>query len=312
MKKIFSKRSGFTLVEVLVAFAVFAIMAAMVAQILSITLAQRRSNNDFEDQLEQDAAYYASKNKDYTYGSKDGTVSLDFGSVSLDFDYSVKGMDSSDEYKGVNYFVGYGLDYAATGDLGGGAGGAGGSGGSITNRLDSRIYGSTYFSEIRIYYCEKDTTYNEPGQSRYIFVTESKNESGKVDSNTSGYRQYRLSFPNSVLNCGYVNAFEYKSGGPTANRIPSSSGVPSDQINEVMVSSDNSIRIGVPVASFSKTGSVAGKISYFYVTFEGDPQLDRSSFGDNGTLSGDYYSYKKYVEGSTTYLNIYGAYVKGG
>ena len=47
MKRIFSKRSGFTLVEIIVAFAIFAIMMSMIMQILQLSVSQRRANNEF-------------------------------------------------------------------------------------------------------------------------------------------------------------------------------------------------------------------------------------------------------------------------
>ena len=49
MKRLFSKKSGFTLVEIIVAFAVFSIMASMIIQILNLTVSHQQSNRAFEE-----------------------------------------------------------------------------------------------------------------------------------------------------------------------------------------------------------------------------------------------------------------------
>ena len=49
-KKILSRR-GFTIVEVLVAFVIFSIMAAMIAMILNTTMRTRQGNIDLENEI---------------------------------------------------------------------------------------------------------------------------------------------------------------------------------------------------------------------------------------------------------------------
>ncbi|MDE6031547.1 MAG: prepilin-type N-terminal cleavage/methylation domain-containing protein, partial [Oscillospiraceae bacterium] len=92
MSKIFSKRSGFTLVEIIVAFAVFAIMAAMLVSLTGLAVRQRQSNLDFSRELSNQQAYLASHERETTYNSayKGGQFEFDFPGVSsASLDYSV-------------------------------------------------------------------------------------------------------------------------------------------------------------------------------------------------------------------------------
>ena len=80
MKKIFSKRSGFTLVEIVVAFAVFAIMAAMILQILNIVMYEKQSNADFAHQMETQEMLIVrnGRNDEYVEGGEGGTLTFAF------------------------------------------------------------------------------------------------------------------------------------------------------------------------------------------------------------------------------------------
>lgn len=91
LKKLRSRR-GFTIVEVMVAFVIFAIMAGMVGTILSTTMRAKQENIDVEEEIAaQKQAYYQKQQPmskdDYTSKSADasnytGTVSLDFQKAS--------------------------------------------------------------------------------------------------------------------------------------------------------------------------------------------------------------------------------------
>lgn len=163
MKRLFSKRSGFTLVEIIIAFAIFAIMASMILQMLNLAVNQRRSNKDFEDELARQEALLAQGNKNTGYDAgkagEDDKISLTFkdkdGKDLVDFDmnYQMKPADpsASDAADGINYFIGdfnYGAD--GTGSSGGG-GSAGVSGGATqASRYDTRITGIKGLSDIKI------------------------------------------------------------------------------------------------------------------------------------------------------------------
>lgn len=164
MKRLFSKRSGFTLVEIIIAFAIFAIMASMILQMLNLAVNQRRSNKDFEDELARQEELLAQGNKNTGYDSgkagEDDKISLTFkdkdGKDLVDFDmnYQMKPADPSNTNAadGINYFVGdfnYGAD--GTGSSGGGGGSAGASGGvTQASRYDTRITGIKGLTDITI------------------------------------------------------------------------------------------------------------------------------------------------------------------
>ena len=84
MKKIFSKKSGFTLVEIVVAFAVFAIFAAMIMQILHLTINKKNENREYEQELANQQQALAAKTKTTTYdGNPDGQIKIKFSDTSL-------------------------------------------------------------------------------------------------------------------------------------------------------------------------------------------------------------------------------------
>ena len=125
LKKLRSRR-GFTIVEVMVAFVIFAIMAGMVGTNLSTTMRAKQENIDVEEEIAaQKQAYYQKQHPmskdDYTSKSADasnytGTVSLDFqkasgsaGNVSVQ--YVAADPTGTDDSLELEYYIGqYGND----------------------------------------------------------------------------------------------------------------------------------------------------------------------------------------------------------
>ena len=148
-KKILSRR-GFTIVEVLVAFVIFSIMAAMIAMILNTTMRTRQGNIDLENEIaEQKEKYYLNTQKtDYT--AKDGTIQLNFtdgaGNVSVDYSVGNPNADTDDNNIELDYYIGN-VNYNAVDDNGKKGDK---TSGSVMERLDSRIYGANGISEIDI------------------------------------------------------------------------------------------------------------------------------------------------------------------
>lgn len=229
MKKLFSKRSGFTLVEIIVAFAIFAIMSGMVLSMVRITVSERQSNMQFSKETEVETKYLSTHyvgeedkyDKDMEVEGAKGVFALNFvdtesGDVVCDvsMDYGVRTYDieydENDEVvsaeigrnlDGVNYFVGN-TEYKGTEE---GSGNQptvddieGAFGNGQTARYDTRISGSKGLEYIEISKVVKDTTYNVSGQSRYLIECYCNNPVPKmgtaIQPNETTFLQYKLRF----------------------------------------------------------------------------------------------------------------------
>ncbi len=211
IRRFYSKRSGFTLVEIIVAFAVFAIMASMVAQILDLAVRARNSNNLYAQELarqEQLLTVIQKENKYYTAPSGEYILSLEGETTDIKVGYQVKATDPTavNQQEGINYFLSP-VDY--TGSTNGspvGAGDPAGVGGaSQMSRMDTRITGTAGIGAIMICQVVKDTyAYPDsspfklaPGHTRYLIECYA---TSKVDGVTTlrledvPYAQYRLYF----------------------------------------------------------------------------------------------------------------------
>lgn len=209
MKKIFSKRSGFTLVEIIVAFAVFAIMSAMILQVLNLVLNEKQRNNKYAQELQTQQFLIYKNGRSDEYQEVDGVTNpqLSFGFKNesgddqgvFNINYQEKFAHGKDEDgndktydDGLAYYVG-------PGSSGGGGGSLSGEGMNVGNanagaqleRMDTRITGTNGFSEINIYKVVKDETYTGPGV-RYFFEV-SANGSSMVNEMVP-YAQYKLYF----------------------------------------------------------------------------------------------------------------------
>ena len=165
IKRLFSKRSGFTLVEIIVAFAVFAIMAAMIMQILNMVTLQRKSNVDFSDDIGNQEQYLVTHEKNLYDEEKgdNGTLVLDFGDGALlSAGYQMNGvtpnesnsMVSNENVNGLAYFVSKNLeasDETSSGvDSGDGDDEEEDKTGAQTERVDARITGTRGFEYISV------------------------------------------------------------------------------------------------------------------------------------------------------------------
>lgn len=232
MKRIFSKKSGFTLVEIIVAFAVFAIMSTMILSMVDLTVKEKGKTNELVDSIDEQTGYltyhYIDDTDKYpaaapgTTVTPDGTFRLKFygnaekdgktsevlkSDVSMDYVMrsSVDGTENAGE--GINYFVGN-VDYTdPSGPLddkpGGGDVITGIESGSQIARYDSRIFGSKNLKFIQIHQVVKDTSYNVAGQSRYFIECSAAGLSvdaagGTVPKEDVPYLQYKLRFVSST------------------------------------------------------------------------------------------------------------------
>lgn len=198
------KKGGFTLVEIIIAFAIFSIMAVMIVQVLNLTLNRRKSNDEFQKNLaEQEQNLYA-KPKDTTYdsaASADGQLDLTFhdpsGDTSMTINYQYKNANDSvaDVKAGINYFTGN-LDYDGTiGDTtytpGSNTSNPEDIQGSIMNRYDARIIGTKGLTSIKIDSVSGGTV-NADGTADYTVSVSINNNN--VDSDYKNFSQISLFF----------------------------------------------------------------------------------------------------------------------
>ncbi len=219
MKRIFSKKSGFTLVEIIVAFAVFAIMSAMILAMVKLTVNQQSANNEFADSLEEQteflASHYISDADKYGTGeAPDGNFGLAFYDkdgdlvcdVNMDYATRTSVDGSTNESEGVNYFVGN--TYYAKPDemppdnnLTPNDPTVPGRGNSQASRYDTRITGSRNIDEIRIRAVQKDTSYTGPGVRYFIQCSASaspQTDGSLITTDDTYYLQYKLRFCSTV------------------------------------------------------------------------------------------------------------------
>lgn len=213
MKKFATKR-GFTIVEILVAFVIFAIMAAMISTILMSTNQIKKENLDLEAEIEaQRNAYYLSElDEKYDSANKAGSLSFKFdgiGEFAIDYENGDPNDASADNQLALLYPVGD-VTYSNLKDgmKDDGTNGKKEEGGkAVTDRLDARIYGDEQIDWVSVrmeYVGAKD--------GGHMYLVYSNCYSKYFDENDDDYyrpfSQYRLVFPSPIIDYGYF----YKSG----------------------------------------------------------------------------------------------------
>ena len=214
MLKKLSSRRGFTIVEVMVAFVIFAIMAGMVGTILSTTMRAKQENIDVEEEIAaQKQAYYQKQQPmskdDYTSKSADasnytGTVSLDFqkasgsaGNVSVQ--YVAADPTGTDDSLELEYYIGqYGNDSwkAAKTDPEKVKQGED----SVLGGLNCGIYGSNGIMTVKIGIDSREVN----GKTRY-YVCLYPEDSGYMNNEMDTFAQLRIKFPSEITSWGYIN-----------------------------------------------------------------------------------------------------------
>lgn len=315
MKKLFSKKSGFTLVEIVIALAVFAIMASMIAQMLNLALRRRRSNVEFEKNLQnQQETLITTKDEHKVYDTtknKDGTLDLNFGDgTGLSIDYQIRDANGNvGDKSGINYFIAN-TDYKATtsgsqtednnptnpGDPNNAAG-------AQTDRFDTRLVGTRGINYIQINSVTKnsDTSY----------TIEMEVDDSTVQSDKKNYAQLTMFFGMKAVTEGNETV-----NPPMEIKSLTDAGVSTDFHQQwekpwftVRKSGLNGVKVGVTNNSskYLKGGTVK-----FTVEFERAPaeEITIDSFGSNSE-NGKYTTFEYKANNKTyTYDNIYGAYAK--
>ncbi len=335
MKKLFSSKSGFSLIEIIIAFAIFAIMAAMVSSIMSLALYQRSANMEFADDVEAQKDQYAKIEKDLKYGTKSGTMTLNFGAKSYSLDYSDKTVveveGASTGKEGINYFVGN-ADYKKKAGSTPGSKDTPKDSNSLIDQIDSYIYGSPDFDWIRvddfrpadaseISKAEDAIGYSIPaGKTVYILhITPKDNEKVTILRDLLMWRSFYVRMPNDINIYDYGYIYGDASATFTKDTNPSKVGDVSGYNYEISKSSKTTIHISIPKSKMDAyyNGKLVGEDKrnlyhfslgnsgsnkYFLVLDTTDTTLNEKSFGDNWTTKDEDNNedgrihYKAYVE----------------
>ena len=204
LKKI-SRKRGFTLVEVLVAFVIFAIMAAMVGVILQSTMRVKQQNLDDAAAIEAQKQAYYQKNQPI---SKDDYDALKSTNRNDDVEFKIGGTDYSIDYVAADPFTGnqtFELQYYI-GEKGnepwnaaGDGAGDGGQGSDVLGGLNCGLYGSNGIESITVSMAKR----NDVANRYYVFMSVSDNE--QTESVLKPFQSLIISFPYPIVSYGYVN-----------------------------------------------------------------------------------------------------------
>lgn len=223
LRKLCSKRSGFTLVEIIVAVAIFAIMSTMVAQVLQLSVKARQSNKEYGEDLarqEEQLLKVSKDSADYQDTNKTGEYNLNFKTTAADgtvndvdvtLAYAIKDSSKNNTAEGINYFVspvpydgkfssnpgnpGNPINPGNPGNPGGPGGGGGGStdlSESMASIVDVRLTASRGMGYVDIKSVEKKGTPSTGAAVRYIFTTSAS--SAGMNEQDKAFAEYKLYF----------------------------------------------------------------------------------------------------------------------
>lgn len=317
MKRIFSKKSGFTLVEIVVAFAIFSIMAAMLVQVLNLTVNRQAENQKYEAWIMDQGKKLATTDKDLEYkpdeknsdgNANDGNITLNFvddagnplftdedGNPVWKLPYQTVSADGTlHDPSGLNYFVGD-ITYAEGGettekdkaDDEDGKDEADMGGSSQMSRFDTRITGTKGVSSVKVRYESLGGNATD-GYEYKFYVTVS--DSG-VDPKIKNHSQVTLVFG------------EGESGGELAKIKSVNNGEKStEKLKYVKKCGENGVNVHCP----DDNQGFNGRETSFTVKFKAP--INNLGFGDNGvgSLTSGGCSFSMY----NGYTNIFGAYEK--
>lgn len=301
MKKIFSKRSGFTLVEIVVAFAVFAIMSAMILQILNLVMYEKQNNAAYAKELQTQEFLINKYGRGDAYEEVEGednpemTFSFADGNT-YKVNYQQKFAHGKDEEgndltydDGLAYYVGPGASGSSDSALPGESlNGGDASAGAQMDRMDTRITGTAGFDSINIYNVVKDETFPKSDGYRYFFEVSASG--ANMVNEMVPYAQYKLYFymadqydavkssatytdslgnsfqrmvPKAakIIDGGYVNDTDLEWDKDTCVPFDSYQNTGSYNSYAVKIMNDNCIRIGSPYVTGNSEGAVINSSS---------------------------------------------------
>lgn len=304
MKKLFSKRSGFTLVEIVIALAVFSIMASMIAQMLHLTIQRRKSNTQLEKNLQNQEETLITNDTtlhfDEDHG-KDGTLVLDFKNkdgqdMPMNLDYQVWAADGTvGDKNGVNRIVGQlqydgengEVEYIPDNPTDNPTDPSDTGGSSQMSRFDTRITGTKGISSIQV-----DYTYDATNDEYTFTVT--VNDSN-VSSTIKSHSQVTLFFGKGEANATPLKVAEVNGGTKDTNTLM-----------YAKITGESGVNVHCNGDGFNGT-PVSFKVKF--KTKLDDP--NSIAFGSNASGAGTSQTYTAYTDSNgKAYPNIYGAYAK--
>lgn len=307
MKRLFNKRSGFTLVEILIAFAIFAIMASMIVQILNLMVRRKLQNKNFEDNLKVQERSSIAIGRDWeSYKSSeddDGQIKLQFKDKSgapiavEPFGYQLRNWDAEDKRNGINYFVGdkelykfikEGEEFEGDEDGDGDAPDPSELGGSSQmSRFDTRITGTSGINSVQI------NVDHVTGTKKYT-LTVTVDDSA-VNPTIQGHQQVTIFFA------------EGKSGGSPIGVVSVNDGARDlNSLKKIKACGLNGVNIHCVTDDDGK-GEFNSDPVVFNVELEREIPLTELGFGQLPEGGNTYYQFEYKGE---YYVNIFGAYVK--
>ena len=323
MKRLLSNKSGFTLAEIIIAIAIFAIMMSMIMQILQLSITQRNANMKYAANLNQQEEDLVVKGKDtspFPEGTVfDGTVSLSFKAnpddaaevpLDIDMDYMIKSTDpdATDIKNGLNYFVGN-YDYDADG-VGGGGGGGSGNGLGQASKYDTRLTGTKGLKDINISVSKNPTLPSgvtlSSGQVAYEFTVSADSSDmladDKPDSqlrmyfySSTKYHSEQVDVKKKVVGADgketeEIESTYYKKVYDEASVAKCIQVSPSPPVHDwdpapiYTVSQISDNSVKVGVTNgYYADGFKSSSPIKFIVIFDGDPQITSASFGKGGS-----------------------------
>ena len=317
-KRIFSKKSGFTLVEIVVAFAVFALMASAIMQIMLLVSNERAENAKFMASLEAQEEKLAADGKQ-DYANEDGQIVLNFGDKTETISYDMRAANGDEEGvgDGLTYFVAKPQEDGGKPSTPGSNNpdAKGGDQGQMS-AVDARITGSRNFDVIRI----ENIKMEKVGSNFRYYIQLYAGASSAMTEDEQKYAQFRLNFFSSktydegkeytddsgktftrqanekayIVDAGYVNCNSLNASDlqSKCKSVVLEKNIDSgDSTNSpfcVSKTNDNTLRISSPYANSGGAVKFNRQSFRIYVDFSEDPELTLASFGHNGTSNGTF------------------------
>ncbi len=232
-KRLFSKKSGFTLVEIIIAFVVFALFATMIMQILNMVSLERKSNAQFSDKIDMQEVDLLTRDLfEYDEDAEDtGTFEMELGGKKMSYAYQMYGAkyydDPNDEttvhddgsVNGLVYFVAAKSEPVTDPDAGDTEDtppDEGNDEGAQTDRVSARITGTRGFDYISVNQVVKIGTDADGNTVYALDISASARNMNTDDIPYAAYRLYFLNSSKKACNIVYANYLNDQYGDLTS------------------------------------------------------------------------------------------------